>query len=72
MKIEVGAKIKRVPSIFEDCHRDSELYDAIKDLEGTIIDVNHKHKHFTVEYEFGRGREFRECFKFCDLQQGLR
>ena len=64
MKIEVGAKIRKSPTghlCFTDAK--SDLYKQVKDMEGTIIDVNRKHRHFTVEYEFGRGRKFHETFK---------
>lgn len=64
MKIEVGAKIRKPPTghlCFTDTK--SNLYKQVENMEGTIIDVNRKHRHFTVEYEFGRGRKFRETFK---------
>lgn len=64
MKIEVGAKIHKTPTGFLDKNdRHSALFHSVKDMEGTIIDVNFAHKHFTVEYEFPNGRKFRESFK---------
>lgn len=63
MKIEVGAKIKKIPSIFDDCHKDSETFNAVKDLEGTVVYVNFAHRVFTLEYEFKNGMKFRESFK---------
>ena len=63
MKIEVGAKIRKTPTSFLfDLGRHSELFKSVKDLEGTIIDVNRKHRHYTVEYELPKGK-FRETFK---------
>ena len=61
MKIEVGAKIKKTPFGFLKCSED--MCFAVKDMEGTIIDVNRKHRHFTVEYEFKNGAKIRETFK---------
>ena len=63
MKLEVGAKVKKIPSIFGECHKDSETFNAVKDLEGTVVYVNFAHKYFTVEYEFKNGMKFRESFK---------
>ena len=64
MEIEVGAKIKKTPTGFlnknDSC---SALLQDVKDMEGTIIDVNRKHRHYTVEYEFKNGNKFRETFK---------
>lgn len=63
MKIEVGAKIRKTPTIgVREYGRHSEMFYDAKDLEGTIVDVNRKHRHYTVEYEFPRGK-FRETFK---------
>lgn len=64
MRIEVGAKIRKTPE-GRLCFTDSKsfMYQQVKDMEGTIIDVNRKHRHFTVEYDFGNGRKFRETFK---------
>lgn len=61
MKIEVGAKIKKTP--FGFLERNDGMCSDVKDMEGTIIDVNRKHRHYTVEYEFKNGGKFRETFK---------
>ena len=64
MKIEVGAKIKKTPMGFLSGYgAHSDLFYDVKDMEGTIIDVNRKHRHYTVEYEFPNGMKFRETFK---------
>ena len=63
MKLEVGAKIKKIPSIFDDVHKDSEAFDHIKDMEGTVVYVNYAHRYFTLEYKFKNGMTFCESFK---------
>lgn len=64
MRIEVGAKIKKTPTGFLNKHDScSKLLQDVKDMEGTIVHVNRKHRHFTVEYDFGNGRKFCESFK---------
>lgn len=63
MKLEVGAKIKKIPSIFDDVHKDSETFNHIKDMEGTVVYINSAHRYFTLEYEFKNGMKFRESFK---------
>lgn len=60
MKIEVGAKIKKTP--FGFLERNDDMCYNVKDMEGTIISVNRKHRHYTVEYEFPKGK-IRETFK---------
>ena len=67
MIIKVGDQIKMPPWSIID-KKDSDVYKATKDKVGTVVDVNFKHKHFTLEYEFAFGRKFRETFKFSDLQ----
>lgn len=63
MKLEVGARVKKIPAIFDELHKDSETFNAVKDLEGTVVYVNFAHRYFTVEYEFKNGMKFRESFK---------
>ena len=72
-KIKVGDKIRKTPSGFLDQHNKfTDMFLEVIDKACTVIDVNEKHSHATVEYDCGNGRKFRETFKLMDLQQGLK
>ena len=69
MKIKVGDKIRKTPTGFVDQHdRFADMFREVIDKACTVIDVNEKHSHATVEYDCGNGRKFRETFKLSDLQ----
>ena len=73
LKIKVGDKIRKTPSGFVDQHNKfTDMFIEVIDKACTVVDVNKKHSHATVEYDCGNGRKFRETFKLMDLQQELK
>lgn len=61
MIIEVGARVFEAPSVAADkFHFNSN---ENKEIEGTVVYVNKKHRYYTVEFK-APGGKFRESFKF--------
>lgn len=59
MKLEIGTKLKLLPSICIDgLGRSSQ-----KPIDCTVVYINKPHRYFTAEFVFPNG-SFRESFKF--------
>ena len=59
MKLEIGTKLKLLPSICVDGLGRS----LQKPIDCTVVYINKPHRYFTAEFTFPNG-SFRESFKF--------
>lgn len=59
MRLEIGTKLKLLPSICVD----NLGRTTSKPIEGTAVYINKPHRFFTAEFVFPNG-SFREAFKF--------
>lgn len=68
-EIKVGQKVRFIP--FHDFFRhDSTQERKAKERRGRIVYVNHRHKYFTVEYNYHDTKQ-RESFKFGDFERDV-
>jgi hypothetical protein len=60
LKLKIGKELMLCPNVndkVQNCYK--------KELPGTIVYINRKHRFFTVEFKFQYG-SFRESFKYIE------
>ena len=59
----VGDVIKRRIQIFDPQHDNRTGKPAQRTVEATVVYIHPERRYFTLRYDLGPGRSFREAFK---------